>query len=116
MGSPKKIGEDIAKATADWKGLKITVQLTVQNRQATISVCPSAAAMIIKALKEPPRDRKKVKNISHSGDVTMDDIYNAARVLRPRSLGITFSSTVSGCYFYFSSYYSCYLYCSCYCS
>merc|ERR1711910_186555 len=34
--SPKKIGEDIAKATGDWKGLKITVQLTVQNRQATI--------------------------------------------------------------------------------
>ena len=34
--SPKKIGEDIAKATGDWKGLKITVQLTVQNRQATV--------------------------------------------------------------------------------
>ena len=29
-------GEDIAKATGDWKGLKITVQLTVQNRQATV--------------------------------------------------------------------------------
>jgi large subunit ribosomal protein L12e len=36
--SPKKIGEDISKATADWKGLKITVMLTVQNRQATVSV------------------------------------------------------------------------------
>merc|ERR1712210_258105 len=50
--SPKKIGEDIAKATGDWKGLKITVQLTVQNRQATISVCPPAAALIIKALEK----------------------------------------------------------------
>ncbi|MCP5809895.1 hypothetical protein NL321_27520, partial [Klebsiella pneumoniae] len=30
--SPKKVGDDIAKATSDWKGLKITVQLTVQNR------------------------------------------------------------------------------------
>ena len=29
------------------------------NRQATISVIPSASALIIKALKEPPRDRKK---------------------------------------------------------
>merc|ERR1711971_1233658 len=83
--SPKKIGEDIMKATADWKGLKITVQLTVQNRQAQIAVCPSAAAMIIKALKEPHRDRKKVKNIKHNGNITMDDIYHAARVLRPRS-------------------------------
>merc|ERR1712172_413238 len=89
--SPKKIGEDIAKATGDWKGLKITVQLTVQNRQATISVCPSAAALIIKALKEPHRDRKKVKNIRHNGDITMEDIYNAARVLRPRSNSVNFA-------------------------
>ena len=44
-----------------------------------IAVCPSAAAMIIKALKEPHRDRKKVKNIKHNGNITMEDIYNAAR-------------------------------------
>merc|ERR1712127_1147167 len=56
--SPKKIGEDIAKATQDWKGLKITVQLTIQNRQATVSIVPSASSLVIKALKEPPRDRK----------------------------------------------------------
>lgn len=62
LQSPKKVGDDIAKATGDWKGLKITVCLTIQNRQAAISVVPSAASLIIKALKEPPRDRKKVKN------------------------------------------------------
>jgi len=27
--SPKKVGEDIAKATQSWKGLKVTVQLKV---------------------------------------------------------------------------------------
>ena len=84
--SPKKIGDDIAKATGDWKGLKVTVQLKIQNRQAAVSVVPSAAALIIKALKEPPRDRKKVKNIKHNGNVTMDDIIAAARVMRPRSM------------------------------
>ncbi len=84
--SPKKIGDDIAKATQDWKGLKVTVQLTIQNRQAKVDVVPSAAALIIKALKEPPRDRKKVKNIKHNGNITMDDIINAARVMRPRSM------------------------------
>ena len=83
--SPKKIGEDIAKATSEWKGLKITVKLTIQNRQAKVSVVPSAAALIIKALKEPPRDRKKVKNIKHNGNISMDDIINAARVMQPRS-------------------------------
>ena len=102
--SPKKIGEDIMKATTDWKGLKITVQLTVQNRQAQvgssnifsppsllkyfqIAVCPSAAAMIIKALKEPHRDRKKVKNIKHNGNINIDDIYHAARYVRGSNVG-----------------------------
>lgn len=60
--SPKKVGEDIAKETAkDWKGLRVTVRLTVQNRQAKVSVVPSAAALVIRALKEEPRDRKKVR-------------------------------------------------------
>lgn len=34
-------------------------------RQAKIDVVPSAASLIIKALKEPPRDRKKQKNSMH---------------------------------------------------
>ncbi|KAM7260638.1 hypothetical protein ACFE04_011311 [Oxalis oulophora] len=56
--SPKKIGEDIAKQTAkEWKGLRVTVKLTVQNRQAKVSVIPSAAALVIKALKEPESDQ-----------------------------------------------------------
>lgn len=60
--SPKKIGEDIAKETAkDWKGLRVTVKLTVQNRVAKVSIIPSASALVVKALKEPPRDRKKAR-------------------------------------------------------
>jgi len=49
--SPKKVGEDIAKATAAWKGLRVTVQLTIQNRQATVAVVPSASSLVIRALK-----------------------------------------------------------------
>jgi ribosomal protein L11 len=61
--SPKKVGEDIAKETLkDWKGLRVTVKLTVQNRQAKVSVVPSASSLVSKALKEPPRDRKKVRS------------------------------------------------------
>lgn len=67
---PPQIGEDIAKETAkEWKGLRVTVKLTVQNRQAAVSVIPSAAALVIKALKEPVRDRKKDKNIKHTGNI-----------------------------------------------
>ncbi|XP_066157526.1 large ribosomal subunit protein uL11 [Euwallacea fornicatus] len=92
--SPKKVGDDIAKATADWKGLKITVQLKIQNRQASISVVPSAASLIIKALKEPPRDRKKQKNIKHSGNISFDDVIAIARQMRPRSMAKNLSGTV----------------------
>ena len=93
--SPKKIGEDIAKETAkDWKGLRVTVKLTVQNRQAKVSVVPSAAALVIKALKEPERDRKKTKNIKHNGNISLDDVVEIAKVMKPRSMAKDLSGTV----------------------
>ncbi|KAF3921913.1 hypothetical protein ABW20_dc0101323 [Dactylellina cionopaga] len=84
--SPKKVGEDIAKATQDWKGLKVTCQLTIQNRQATVSVVPSASSLVIKALKEPPRDRKKEKNIKHTKSIPLEEIIDIARIMKPKSL------------------------------
>ena len=92
--SPKKVGEDIAKATGDWKGLRVTVQLTIQNRQAKVSVVPSASSLVIKALKEPPRDRKKEKNIKHTGNVSFDEIVSIARKMQHKSLAKNLSGTV----------------------
>ncbi|EFE41682.1 hypothetical protein TRV_03511 [Trichophyton verrucosum HKI 0517] len=108
--SPKKIGEDIAKATGDWmifafvavqtglinkqKGLRVTVKLVIQNRQATISVVPSASSLVIKALKEPPRDRKKEKNIKHSKSIPFDEIVEIARIMRPCSFAKELRGTV----------------------
>lgn len=40
-------------------GFKVSVDAVSVEQ---IEVVPSASALIIKALKEPPRDRKKVKN------------------------------------------------------
>lgn len=85
--SPKKVGEDIAKATKDFKGIKVTVQLKVQNRQAEASVVPSASALVITALKEPPRDRKKDKNVKHSGNIPLDEIVEISRKMREKSFG-----------------------------
>ncbi|KAH8929559.1 ribosomal protein L12 [Atractiella rhizophila] len=92
--SPKKVGEDIAKATGAWKGLRVTCKLTIQNRQATVEVVPSASALIIKALKEPPRDRKKEKNIKHSGNIPLSEIINIARTMRFKSMSKTLAGTV----------------------
>lgn len=84
----------------------MTVQLTIQNRQAVASVVPSASSLVIKALKgeffgmmgfytginyaqpivifpfvsEPPRDRKKEKNVKHSGNIALDEIFDIAFV------------------------------------
>jgi large subunit ribosomal protein L12e len=92
--SPKKVGEDIAKATGDWKGLRVTVKLTIQNRQAAVSVVPSASSLIIRALKEPPRDRKKEKNIKHSKNIPLDEIIEIARTMRFKSLAKELKGTV----------------------
>lgn len=59
----------------------MTVKLTVQNRQAKIEVVPSAASLIIRALKEPPRDRKKQKN---SMFFTSTQLYAVLIVIKGR--------------------------------
>ncbi|XP_058152741.1 large ribosomal subunit protein uL11-like [Dasypus novemcinctus] len=92
--SPKKVGDDIAKATDDWRGLRITVNLTIQNRQAQIEVVPSASALTIEALEEPPRDGKKQKNIKHSGNITFDEIVSIAQQTCHQSLARELSGTI----------------------
>ncbi|KAL6061859.1 Large ribosomal subunit protein uL11x [Balamuthia mandrillaris] len=92
--SPKKIGDDIAKATQDWKGLRITVKLIIQNRQAKVEVVPSAASLLVKALKEPPRSGKVEGGIKHNGNLAFSDVVATAKVMRERSLAKTFAGTV----------------------
>ncbi|ESL07736.1 60S ribosomal protein L12 [Trypanosoma rangeli SC58] len=90
----KKIGEDIAKSTKDWKGLKVTCKLLVKNRVATVHVTPSVASRLIRALKEPPRDRKKVKNIKHNGNIPFSEILKIAKEAAPNSMGATMKAVV----------------------
>ena len=91
---PKKVGEDIQKATSEWRGIKIQIEMMVQNRQCFITVMPTAAPLVIKALKEGPRDRKKTKNVKHNGNLKMDDIIDIAKKLRPKSMAVEFKGTV----------------------
>ena len=96
IGLPqKKVGEDIQKATAKWRGVKISIQIAVQNRQCTVTVVPTTAPMIIDALKEGGRDRKKDKNVKHNGNIKLDDVIKIAKTLREtkKSMAITFEGT-----------------------
>jgi len=76
------------------KGLRVTVRLTIQNRQAAVSVVPSASSLVIKALKEPPRDRKKEKNIKHTKSIPLDEIIEIARTMRFKSMAKDLKGTV----------------------
>merc|ERR1712157_5903 len=91
--SPKKIADDIAKSTKDWMGLRVTVRLTILNRQATCEVVPSASSLLIKALNEPKSNQPKGTPTLHNGNLTMDDIVDVAKVMRPRSLAKEFKGT-----------------------
>ena len=70
------------------------MKLTIQNRQAAIEVVPTASSLVIRALKEPPRDRKKEKNIKHSGNLTMDEVIEIARTIRFKSYARLLKGTV----------------------
>merc|ERR1711920_919713 len=92
--SPKKVGDDIVKGSAAWKGIRITVKLTIQNRQAKVDIKPNASSLLIKELKEPVRDRKKTKNIKHSGNISKARLFEVARIMRGKSMAKAFEGTV----------------------
>uniref|UniRef100_A0A3Q7G157 Large ribosomal subunit protein uL11 C-terminal domain-containing protein n=1 Tax=Solanum lycopersicum TaxID=4081 RepID=A0A3Q7G157_SOLLC len=54
-------------------------------------VVPSTAAIVIKALKEPERDRKKTNNIKHNGYISPHVVIEIAKVMQPRSMAKDFS-------------------------
>merc|ERR1712224_445138 len=93
---PKKVGEDIQKATTKWKGVKIEIMATIINRVVTIAVKPTAAPLIIEALKEKGRDRKKEKNIKHNGNLKFDDVLKISKTMREanKSMAVEFEGTV----------------------
>lgn len=68
--------------------------MSILSLQATPTIVPTASSLILKELKEPPRDRKKVKNIKHGGNVTLDAIINIARIMRAKSMAKKLVGTV----------------------
>ncbi|OHS96590.1 60S ribosomal protein L12 [Tritrichomonas foetus] len=89
-----QVGQQVAKATEEYKGYRCTVQITIVDRQATISIVPSTSTLLIHALQEPHRDRKKTKNVKHSGNLTLDTIIDIARQMRHKSMSKTLAGTV----------------------
>ncbi len=70
------------------------MKLVIQNRQASVEIVPSASSLVIKALKEPPRDRKKEKNIKHTGNLDLATVIDIARKMRYKSMARELKGTV----------------------
>jgi large subunit ribosomal protein L12e len=89
-----QVGQQVAKATEPYKGFRVSVQLSIVDRQATISILPTTSTLIIQALKEPHRDRKKQKNARHTGSLSLDTFIDIARQMRPKSMSKSLVGTV----------------------
>jgi large subunit ribosomal protein L12e len=90
----KKVGEDVIKEGGKWKGIRVMVEVKCQNKVAEITVKPTSSALIIKALGGYERDRKKTKNVTHKGNLTLDQVKQIARVLEEKSLAKSLAGTV----------------------
>ncbi|XP_047500664.1 60S ribosomal protein L12-like [Penaeus chinensis] len=88
--NPKKVCAQITKATQEWPGQKITVRITAKNRQCETEVVPSAAAYIIRTLRQP--DREKIEG--HRGNLAFHEVIEIGRQMAPRSMAKTFAGTV----------------------
>ena len=75
--NPKKAGETISKGTSDYTNIRIYVKLSIQSLEIkNLEIILTCSAHIIKALKEPKRQRKKEKGfvLKHTGNLTFDEI------------------------------------------
>ena len=93
----KKAGETISKGTQEYTNIRIYVKLSIQSREIkNVEVMPTCCAYIIKALKEPKRQRKKEKGavFKHTGNLSFEQIKKIAENMRPKSLAREMKGTI----------------------
>ena len=95
--NPKKAGEEIMKNTKDFTNIRMYVKLSIQSREIKqVELLPTSSSYIIKELKEPTRQRRKVKGavFKHSGNLSFDQVKNIAKKIREKSLAREMKGTV----------------------
>jgi large subunit ribosomal protein L12e len=95
--NPKKAGEEIAKNTKEYTNIRLYVKLSIQAREIKkVELLPTSSAYIIKDLKEPVRQRRKVKGSTHkhTGNISFEQVKNIAKKMREKSLSREFKGTV----------------------
>jgi large subunit ribosomal protein L12e len=95
--NPKKAGEEISKNTKEFTNIRLYVRLSIQAREIKqVELLPTSSAYIIKELKEPVRQRRKVKNsvYKHTGNLTFEQVKTIAKKMNHKTLSREFKGTV----------------------
>ena len=93
----KKVNEDIIKIGKEWKGIRVPMKLSCQDRAAKVEVLTTASSLIIRDMGNYQRDRKKQKLENRSGNITFQQVLNIAKLLQSegKSSAREFSGTVT---------------------
>ena len=92
--SPRVVVQTVREKTTDWDGTKVQIQLTINTSQQKIElveVKPSTSSYIIQSLKEPVI---KEKEITHNGNLTLQEVIEIARKTLHKSRSKTLSGRV----------------------
>lgn len=95
--NPKKAGEEIAKQTKEYTNIRLYVKLSIQAREIKqVELLPTSSSLIIKDLKEPVRQRRKVKGATykHTGNLTFEQVKTIAKKMSHKTLARTLKGTI----------------------
>ncbi len=95
--NPKKAGEEILKNTKEYTNIRIFIKLSIQSREIKkVEIFPMCSSYIIKELKEPIRQRRKVKGAvyKHTGNLTFEQVKNIAKKMKEKTLSRDFKGSV----------------------
>jgi large subunit ribosomal protein L12e len=95
--NPKKAGDEISKNTKEYTNIRLYVKLSIQSREIkAIELLPTSSSYIIKELKEPTRQRRKVKGAvyKHTGNLSFEQVKNIAKKMTAKSLARDQKGTV----------------------
>jgi len=95
--NPKKAGEEIAKNTKEYTNIRLYVKLSIQAREIKqVELLPTSSSFIIKELKEPIRQRRKVKAAvyKHTGNLSFEQVKTIAKKMSHKTLSRELKGTV----------------------
>jgi large subunit ribosomal protein L12e len=95
--NPKKAGEEIAKQTKEYTNIRLYVKLSIQAREIKqVELLPTSSSLIIKDLKEPVRQRRKVKGSvhKHTGNLSYEQVKTIAKKMSHKTLSREMKGTI----------------------